>query len=100
MDSIDDAPIRFAGSMLTAQRHVCAFFHSADEEDRILLPFIKDGFARGEKAYHIVDPNLRDDHVRRLMAAGIDAAAEQRSGRFELRNWADADLRDGHFDPE
>jgi hypothetical protein len=100
MDSSDDAPIRFAGSMLTAKRHVCAFFHSADEEYRVLLPFIKEGFDRGERAYHIVDPNLRDDHVRRLTEAGIDAAAEERSGRFELRNWADAYLRDGHFDQD
>ena len=45
---------RFAGSVLDAQRHVCAFFHNPDEEYRVLLPFIKDGFERGEKAFHIV----------------------------------------------
>ena len=43
-------PIPFAGSMLGAQRHVCAFFHNPDEEYRVLLPFIKDGFEGGEKA--------------------------------------------------
>jgi len=52
-----ERPIRFAGSVLGAQRHVCAFFHSADEEYRVLLPFIKEGFERGEKAFHIVDPS-------------------------------------------
>ena len=52
--------IRFAGSVLGAQRHVCAFFHSPDEEYRVLLPFIKEGFERGEKAFHIVDPKLRE----------------------------------------
>jgi hypothetical protein len=52
-------PIRFAGSVLEARRHVCAFFHDADEEYRVLLPFIKDGFEQGERAFHIVDPNLR-----------------------------------------
>jgi hypothetical protein len=35
-------------------RHVCAFFHSDDEGYRVLLPFIKDGFERGEKAFHLV----------------------------------------------
>lgn len=35
-------PIRFAGSVLGAQRHVCAFFHNADEQYPILLPFIRD----------------------------------------------------------
>jgi hypothetical protein len=59
-------PIRFAGSVLDAQRHVCAFFHNPDEKYRVLLPFIKDGFDRGEKAFHIVDPKLRAEHRLRL----------------------------------
>ena len=91
-------PIRFAGSVLGAQRHVCAFFHNPDEEYRVLLPFIKEGFERGEKAFHIVDPKLREEHRQRLASAGIDVAAVEQSGQFELRNWADAYLRDGHFD--
>ena len=71
-------PIRFAGSVLGAKRHICAFFHSPDEEYRVLLPFIKDGFARGEKAFHIVDPKLREAHRRRLESADIDVAAAEK----------------------
>jgi hypothetical protein len=97
MADIQEQPIGFAGSILDTRRHVCAFFHSADEEYRVLLPFIKDGFDRGEKAFHIVDPNLRAEHRRRLESAGIDVALAETSGQFELRNWADAYLRDGHF---
>jgi MEDS: MEthanogen/methylotroph, DcmR Sensory domain len=93
-------PIRLAGSVLGARRHVCAFFHSPDEEYKVLLPFIKEGFERGEKAFHIVDPNLRAEHARRLASAGIDVEAAEKSGQFELRNWADAYLRDGHFDQD
>lgn len=93
-----EQPIRFAGSTLGAYRHICAFFHSADEEYRVLLPFIKEGFERGEKAFHIVDPELRDDHVARLQSAGIDVETAQEVGQFQLRNWEDAYLRDGHFD--
>jgi hypothetical protein len=93
-------PIPFAGSVLDAQRHVCAFFHNADEEYRVLLPFIKDGFERGEKAFHIVDPKLREEHRQRLASAGIDVGAAEMNGQFELRNWADAYLRDGHFDQD
>jgi len=93
-----DQPIRFAGSVLGAQRHVCAFFHSPDEEYRVLLPFIKEGFERGEKAFHIVDPRLRAEHLERLASASIDVVAAEQSHQFELRNWADAYLRDGHFD--
>jgi hypothetical protein len=91
-------PIRFAGSVLGARRHVCAFFHSHDEEYRVLLPFIREGFERGEKAFHIVDPDRRDEHLQRLALAGIDVAAAQRRGQLELRGWADTYLRDGRFD--
>lgn len=95
-----EEPILFAGSALGAQRHICAFFHSSDEEYRVILPFIKDGFERGHKALHVVDPNLRDDHRQRLAAAGIDVAQAELSGQFELREWADAYLRDGRFDQD
>lgn len=52
------SPIRFAGSQLGESRHVCAFFHNADEEYRVMLPFIKDGFECGDKAVHIVSPMI------------------------------------------
>lgn len=53
------APIPFAGSQLGDVRHVCAFFNNADEEYQVLLPFIKDGFACGDKAVHVVSPEQR-----------------------------------------
>ncbi len=95
-----EQPIRFAGATLGSKRHVCAFFNSPDEEYRVLLPFIKEGFERGEKAFHIVDPELREEHLRRLESAGIDVDAAEKDGRFELCNWADAYLREGHFDQD
>jgi hypothetical protein len=96
----NDRSVQFAGVPLGRQRHICAFFNSIDEEYRVLLPFIKEGFERGDKAFHIVDPELRDEHLRRLESAGIDVVAAQQSGQFELRNWAEAYLRGGHFDQE
>jgi hypothetical protein len=94
------APIRFAGSELGEARHACAFFNSADEEYRVLLPFIKDGFECGHKAVHVVNPRRRQDHLERLTAAGIDTTAAQRSGQLELRTNVEAYLRDGRFDQD
>lgn len=74
------APVPCAGSQLLESRHVCAFFHDLDEEYRVLLPFIRDGFARGDRAFHVVDPKLREEHLRRLRAAGIDAAQSAPTG--------------------
>jgi hypothetical protein len=36
--------MRLAGSVLDRSRHVFAFFHDKEEEYRVLLPFIKEGF--------------------------------------------------------
>jgi MEDS: MEthanogen/methylotroph, DcmR Sensory domain len=94
------APIPFASSQLDETRHVCAFFNNDDEEYRVLLPFIKDGFECGDKAVHVVNPGQRHDHLQRLAAAGIDSATTQQSGQFELRINTKTYLRDGHFDQD
>jgi hypothetical protein len=94
------AAIPFAGSQLGEARHVCAFFNSDDEEYRVLLPFIKDGFECGDKAVHVVNPDQRGDHLQRLAAAGIDAAAAQQSGQLELRTNTETYLQEGHFDQD
>lgn len=91
-------PVRFAGTTLGSHPHICAFFHGPDEEYRVLLPFIKEGLERGEKAFHVVDPQLREAHLRHLGSAGINPTAAEQSGQLELRNWHEAYLRDGHFD--
>jgi hypothetical protein len=94
------APIPFAGSELAESRHVCAFFNSDDEQYRVLLPFIKDGFESGDKAVHVVNPDQHRDHLKRLAAVGIDADATQESGQLELRTNTETYLRDGHFDQD
>ena len=76
------AAIPFAGSQLDEARHVCAFFNSDEEEYRVLLPFIKGGFECGHKAVHVVNPEPRNDHLNRLLAAGIDTAGAAQSGQF------------------
>jgi hypothetical protein len=93
-----DPPICFGGSELGAKRHICAFFRSPEEEYRVLLPFIKEGFERGEKAFHVVDPQLREGHRSRLQSAGIDVASAEEQGQFELLDWNQYYFPDGEFD--
>jgi hypothetical protein len=90
--------IRLAGAVLDLSRHVCAFFNSKQEEYRVLLPFIKEGFEQGDKAFHIVQESWRPHHRRKLEEAGIPVEDAERRGQLEIRRWEDAYLRDGHFD--
>lgn len=89
------APIHFAHSQFGDQHHVCAFFHNSAEKYRVLLPFIKDGFDCGDRAFHVVDPDRRKEHLERLESAGIDTAAAESSGQLKVYGWNDA-----HIDPE
>jgi hypothetical protein len=66
----------------------------------VLRSFIKEGFERGDKAFHIVDPELRKDHLKRLAEAGIDVEQAIATGQLELRRWQDAYLRDDSFDQD
>jgi hypothetical protein len=95
-----DSQVHLAGSLLDRSRHVCAFFHSRDEEYRVLLPFITEGFDQGHKAFHIVDPQHRAEHLRRLQDAGIDVDRGEEAGQLEVRVWQEAYLREGRFDQD
>jgi CheY-like chemotaxis protein len=93
-------PIHFAGGTLNRHRHICAFFNSADDEHRVLHSFVKEGLERGEKAFHIVDPDLRDDYVKRLAHDGMDVDGAIATGQMEVVPWQDVYLRGGRFEQD
>jgi len=92
--------VRLAGTVLSERAHICAFFHSREEEYRVLLPFIKDGFDCGDRAVHLVGASRREDHLQQLESAGIDTAAVSSTEQLELRDWQDTYLAGGYFDPD
>jgi hypothetical protein len=96
----DDGSLQFAGSTLGQHRHICAFFNSIDEQHRVLRSFFKDGFDQGDKAFHLVDPERREEHLRRLAEAGIDVQEAIGIGQLEVRPWQDGPLRGGRFDQD
>jgi hypothetical protein len=89
-----------SGTRLAPYYHVCAFFNSRDEEYDVLCPFFKDGLDGGEKAIHIVNPALLSDHLSRLTAHGIDAAAHLARAQLEVIPWDQAYLQGGAFDAD
>src|SRR5229473_7295169 len=87
------APIPFAGSMLGGYRHVCAFFSSPQEEYDTLLPFVRDGLDRGERAYHVLPPQYREEHLEQLRSAGIDVAGALSRRQLEVATPQETYLR-------
>ena len=92
--------IHVAGRPLGEVRHICAFFHTKEEEYRVLLDFIKEGLEQSEKAVHIVDARQRDNHRARLQSEGVDISAAEQSGQLRVACWEDAYLKDDHFDQD
>jgi hypothetical protein len=90
--------IRLAGAPRAVSGHVCALFADRDEQFEVLLPFIREGFDQGDKAVHIVNGDLRDDHFARLRGGGIDVDRAPRSGQLEVASWDETYLQGGYFD--
>jgi hypothetical protein len=80
--------------------HICAFFNGIDEERRVLQRFIKDGFDQRDKAYHLVDPEQREEHLNWLTEAGIDVRKAMSTGQLEVRQWQDGPLSNVSLDPD
>jgi len=92
--------VELAGVNLAGRNHVCAFFNTIDEEHRVLGSFYKDGIDRGEKAAHIVDPENREEHLKRLAEAGIDVQKMMDTSQLEVVPWTDVYVRDHRFDQD
>src|SRR5260370_5830082 len=92
--------VELAGVNLAGRNHVCAFFNTIDEEHRVLGSFYKDGLDRGEKAAHIVDPENREEHLKRLAEAGINVQQAMDTGQLEVVPWTDAYVRDHPVDQD
>ena len=92
--------VNLAGREIGCSCHACAFFHTDEQFYKVLLPFIREGFAAGDRAVHIVDPTKRDRHLQTLTDAGIDAERSQDTQQLDVRRWEEAYLREGHFDQD
>jgi len=91
-------PIRLAGRTLSRHNHICAFFNSREERDRIVLPYLKEAYDQGEKLFHIVDARLHEEHRSACRHCGIDVAGAEASGQLEIHEYEDTYLADGYFD--
>jgi hypothetical protein len=91
---------QFSRGIFGQYRHICAFFNSIDEQHRVLRPFIKGGFADGDKAFHYVDPERREEHLGWLAEAGINVDQAIGTGQLEVLPWQDSTLLGGCFDLE
>ena len=92
--------VHLAGCTLACSCHACAFFHSRDEEERVLLPFLKEGMQAGDRFFHVLRDDYKPARRRTLEDNGIDLVTAEQTGQVELRPWEQAYLRSGRFDQD
>lgn len=90
--------IQLASSVRDCRSHVCAFFHSQEEEYQVALPFLRDGLKAGDRAVQIMNKHERTERMQRLKESGVDVEAAEACGQLEIRTWENTYLRSGRFD--
>ncbi len=79
--------------------HICAFFRGADQQDDILLPFLRDGLVAGHKCIAVMDdPDV--EQITNPLSLVLDVETHLRSGQFELLSSVSAYITGGYFSTE
>ncbi|MEN3385048.1 MAG: hypothetical protein V7608_5092 [Hyphomicrobiales bacterium] len=76
--------------MVNCHCHVWAFFDSRDDEDSLMLPFMKQGIDSADRAVYILDKHQRAEQLRRLEDTGLGSGSIEQGGRLEVRPWENA----------
>jgi hypothetical protein len=100
MNLSPEQSIHLAGFNLGKHRHACVFFHSQDQEDKVVVPFLKEGINRGEKVFCALDPESRVHLLQKLSREGIEIASAEKRGQLELRGLGEMYIRDGRFNQD
>src|SRR5262249_21784725 len=80
--------------------HYCGIFRTDEDQRTITIDFVRDGVARGEKMFYVVNVQSAE-HIRASLArADIDAGALIDKGQLVILTAKDAYLKEGQFDPD
>lgn len=89
--------IDLCGRPLQGLQHVCAFFDSRAEQYEILNPYFRQGLETGDEVVTIVETAVRDEHIARMQAGGIDVRAAMDRAQLKVVASEDSYLQDGVF---
>jgi len=80
--------------------HICLPYDSISERHDVVIPFIAEGLARGERCVYVVEDDQRDELLGGLSAAGVNTTRAIERGALWLRTVQEIYLRSGKFDPD
>lgn len=80
--------------------HLCLIHENAAERMAAIIPFVRQGLARGECFFYIADDRTAQRVLDALAAAGVEVDRERQRGALSLLTKRETYLWSGEFDPE
>lgn len=100
MNEQSERPIHLAGVNLIRHRHVCALFRTQEQEDKVVIPFLKEGIDRGERVFCISGTEMRTHLLQKLRLTGIEVAMAEKRGQLKIEPSGQTIVRSGRIDPD
>jgi hypothetical protein len=79
--------------------HYCGIYRTDEDHRSIIIDFVRQGLARGEKMFYLVNVQSAEQLRGTLAAAGIDVDHLVDKGQLVILTAKESYLRDGEFDP-
>ena len=80
--------------------HLASIYEDHEGQFAAVVPFIKDGLARGERCLYIADDNSKEEVLEALREGGVDVDAALESGALSVHTDADTYRRTGEFETD
>jgi hypothetical protein len=80
--------------------HYCGIYRTDEDHRAIIVDFVREGLARNEKVFYLVNLQTLEQLSATLAAGGIDVDGLVARGQLVIMTAKDAYLRDGQFDPD
>ena len=80
--------------------HICLPYQDLSERHDVIIPFIAEGLARGERCVYTLAVSEQPGLLADLAAAGVNASRAVERGALWLRTPDEIYLRSGKFDPD
>jgi hypothetical protein len=79
--------------------HYCGIYRTDEDHRAIIVDFVRDGVARGEKMFYLVNLQTAEQLRSTLSGAGIPVDELIEKGQLVIMTANEAYLRDGQFEP-
>jgi len=79
--------------------YLCSFYEDKMEQFQVVLPFLKEGLAKGEKCLYLADENTAAEIKAGLLMHGVDVGSHLKSRQLTVVTKRETYLPRGRFDP-